>query len=320
MFPFIVADIGGTNARFALATGKQNDRIQIEEPRTLNGRDYPTFADALEAYSGTLKGIKPHAACVAIAGPVGEDRVSMTNLSWEFSLSEMRKRFGFEKFAALNDFAAQAVAASQFQDSDLLNIKPGVADPLGNKAIFGPGTGLGVAGLAYNKGGWLPIPSEGGHVNIAPATELECDIVKAAIARWGHVSAEHFISGPGLVNLYTVLANVRGEQPRDLEPQDVTDAALNNTDPLCREALELFCSFLGSLAGNLALTYGATGGVYMAGGILPRFAEFLRTSAFTERFSDKGVMSKYVKDIPASIVIHEQAAFVGAAAWLLQQV
>ena len=324
MFPFIVADIGGTNARFALATGMKNDRIQIEESRTLNGRDYPTFADALDAYTGTLKSVKAHAACIAIAGPVGEDRVSMTNLSWEFSLSEMRKRFGFEKFAALNDFAAQAVAASQFQDSDLVNIKSGVADPLGNKAIFGPGTGLGVAGLAYNGGAWLPIPSEGGHVNIAPATELECDIVKAAIAKWGHVSAEHFISGPGLVNLYNVLASVRGEQPEELEPQDVTDAALsttasNKSDALCRETLNVFCSFLGSLAGNLALTYGGTGGVYMAGGVLPRFTEFLRASPFIERFSDKGVMSKYVQDIPASLVVHEQAAFVGAAAWLLQQ-
>ncbi len=319
MFPFIVADIGGTNARFALATGKKDDRIQIEQARTLNGRDYPTFADALDAYTGTLKGVKAHAACVAIAGPVGEDRVSMTNLSWEFSLSEMRKRFGLEKFVAMNDFAAQAVAASQFQDSDLISIKRGVADPLGNKAIFGPGTGLGVAGLAYNSGSWLPIPSEGGHVNVAPATELECEVVKAAIATFGHVSAECFISGPGLVNLYNALAKVRDEQPKPLEPKDVTNAALDGSDPLCVETLELFCSFLGSLAGNLALTYGATGGVYMAGGVLPRFTEFLRASSFTERFCSKGVMSKYVQDIPACLVVHEHIAFIGAAAWLLQQ-
>ena len=319
MFPFIVADIGGTNARFALVTGKKGDQIQIDDQQTLNGSEFPTFADALDAYTGTLKGIKPRAACVAIAGPVDEDQVSMTNLSWHFSLSEMRKRFGFEKFVAMNDFAAQAVAASQLRDTDLVEVKQGVADPLGNKAIFGPGTGLGVAGLAYNHGGWLPIPSEGGHVNIAPATELECDIVKAAIAKWGHVSAEMFISGPGLVNLYTVLASVRGQQAQALEPKDVTEAALNNSDDLCVETLNTFCSLLGTLAGNLALTYGATGGVYMAGGVLPRVADFLGRSAFVDRMSSKGVMSKYLRDIPAYIVVRENAAFLGAAAWLLQQ-
>lgn len=319
MFPFIVADIGGTNARFALATEIKNGSIVIESPKTLNGRDYPAFADALADYIAFLDGVKPLGACVAIAGPVGEDTVKMTNLSWEFSISQTRKQFGFEKFAALNDFAAQAAAASQFHESDLINIKPGTANPKGHKAIFGPGTGLGVAALAYNNDAWLPISSEGGHVNLAPATELECELVKAAMKKFGHVSAELFISGPGLVNLYRTLATVRGEPAQNLEPKDVTSAAVDNSDPLCVETLNLFCSFLGSLAGNLALTYGATGGVYMAGGVLPRFAEFLRVSAFTERFSSKGVMSKYVADIPASLVIHKEAAFTGAAAWLLQQ-
>jgi glucokinase len=319
MFPFIVADIGGTNARFALATGRKDDQIQIEEARTLNGRDFPTFEEALDAYSGTLNGIKPRAACVAIAGPVGEDQVSMTNLSWNFSLSETRQRFGFEKFVAMNDFAAQAVAASELQGDDLLAVKAGQINPIGNKAIFGPGTGLGVAGLAHHKGDWIPIPSEGGHVNIAPATDVECEIIKAAMKRWGHVSAERFISGPGLVNLYETVAEVRGEQPRTLEPKDVTAGALAGSDPLCVETLQVFCSLLGSLAGNLALTYGASGGVYMAGGILPRFAEFLQQSTFSERFTEKGVMSKYVKDIPAYLVVRPNAAFLGAAAWLLQQ-
>lgn len=265
-----------------------------------------------------LSGVKPRAACIAIAGPVGEDRVRMTNLSWDFSLSEMRKRFGFEMFIAMNDFAAQAVAASQLQSHDVLAVKDGVADPLGNKAIFGPGTGLGVAGLAYNNRGWLPIPSEGGHVNVAPATALECDIIKVAIETFGHVSAETFLSGPGLVNLYQTLAAVRGETAAELQPKDITGAALAGTDPLCVTTLETFCSLLGSLAGNLALTYGATGGVYMAGGILPRFTDFLLNSSFVERFANKGVMSKYVEDIPAFLIVRENAAFLGAAAWLMQ--
>lgn len=318
MFPFIVADVGGTNARFALVTGKEDGRFRFEAPQKLNGHNFPTFADALATYLDSLGGLKPRGACVAIAGPVGDDRVSMTNLPWQFSLSEMRQKFGLETFCALNDFAAQAMGAGQVQESDLIHIKAGLPDPTGNKAVFGPGTGLGVAGLVYGKQGWIPIASEGGHVNIAPATAYECDIIKAAQTEFGHVSAEIFISGPGLVRLYTTLAKVRGESARELEPKTVLADALAGSDPLCLETLNVFCSLLGTLAGNLALTYGATGGVYMAGGVLPRFHEFLRNSEFIERFSNKGVMSKYVKDIPASLVIHEEVAFTGAAAWLLQ--
>ncbi|PCK07746.1 MAG: glucokinase [Alteromonadaceae bacterium] len=318
MFPYIVADIGGTNARFALVTGKEGGQFVIEHVNILSGAEFATFELIMQAYLDSLEGIKPKAACVAIAGPIDGDTVKMTNLDWVFSKKSVKEQFGFTAFDAINDFAAVAIATSRLGSSDLLTVKQGNADEHANKAILGPGTGLGVAGLMYYKGQWVPVPSEGGHVNLAPATAFEADILKAGMARFAHVSAEVFISGPGLVNLYQCVADVHGISPKALEPKDITSAALDGSDKACLDTLNRFCSFLGAFTGNLVLTYGAKGGAYLAGGILPRFTDFLMTSEFSERFSDKGVMSHYVKDVPASLITYDQIAFLGAAAWLEQ--
>lgn len=318
MYPYIVADIGGTNARFALVTGKKGNAFNLEQIQILNGSEFPRLQDAMQHYINTLGGEKPKAACVAIAGPIDGDNARMTNLNWEFSQAAVKAEFGFDKYDTLNDFGALAVATSSLQADNLIEIKAGTMDPKGNKAILGPGTGLGVAGLACAGDSWLPIPSEGGHVNVAPATQLECEVIRAAMAEHGHVSAETFISGPGLVRLYRALATVRGETPKNYEPKDITAGALDGTDDLCKETLDLFCSFIGSLSGNLALTYGAKGGVYLAGGVLPRFIDYFKSSDFVKRFSEKGVMSHYVENIPVNLISYEYTAFVGAAAWLDQ--
>lgn len=318
MFPYIVADIGGTNARFGLVTAEQNGQPVIEKVEVLDGDNYSTLQDAMRAYIELLGIDTPKAACVAIAGPIDGDKARMTNLNWSFSQSAVKNEFGFEKFAAINDFAALSIATSKLTANDLTEVRKGSIDEQGNKAILGPGTGLGVAGLAWSPNGWLPVPSEGGHVNIAPATELECDVIKAAMGQHGHVSAEIFISGPGLVRLYNALAVVRDQNAEQYKPKDITARALENSDALCRETLELFCSFLGTLSGNLALTYGARGGVYLAGGILPRFVDFLKASDFSKRFENKGVMSHYVANIPVFIMSHEQPGLLGSAAWIAQ--
>lgn len=320
MYPYIVADIGGTNARFALVTGKAQDNFMIDYIHVLNAREYPTCSAALRSYLEKIGDIKPKSACLAIAGPVVSDTVRMTNLSWEFSCIAMAKEFGFQHFVAMNDFAAVAAACGQLTDEHLITIKPGAEERGAAKAVFGPGTGLGVAGLINHQGAWLPVPCEGGHVNIAPATTFEAEVVKAAIATHGHVSAEMFISGPGLVNLYKAIATVRGSTIEEVTPAQITQNALADTTGIYGETLSTFCSFIGSFAGNLALTYGAKGGIYMAGGILPRFSDFLIASGFIERFSSKGVMSHYVKTIPAKLIVHPETAFVGAAAWLEQQI
>lgn len=319
MYPFIVADIGGTNARFAVVTGKEQQHYQIEHVHVLRAADFPTCADALQHYLDKLDGLRPKSACLALAGPVNGDHVRMTNLSWQFSCAEMATRFGFERFLAMNDFAAVAAACSQITNDHLVTIKPGTHQTDATKAVFGPGTGLGVAGLVNHNGLWLPVPCEGGHVNIAPSTPFEAEVIKAAMMHHGHVSAEVFISGPGLVNLYKAICTVRGVEAQDFLPADVSHGALDGNNETCVETLNTFCSFAGAFAGNLALTYGATGGVYMAGGVLPRFADFLANSPFVERFQSKGVMSHYVADIPAKLMVHPETAFVGAAAWLEQK-
>lgn len=318
MFPYVVADIGGTNARFALATQKEAGLYKLEHIHILKGKDYDSFQDALAAYLAKLDGIKPTAMCAAVAGPVVGDQVQMTNLSWGFSCTAVAKQFGFEAFVAMNDFAAVAAGIPLMGSDHLVTLKSGMPQENANKAVFGPGTGLGVAGVIRHNGLWLPNPCEGGHINIAPTSAFEADIIKAAIGHHGHASAETFISGPGLVNLYKAICEVEGSSPTPYEPSDITSKALDGTDPSCVTTLNTFCSFLGSFAGNLALTYGATGGIYLAGGILPRFKDFVINSDFTAKFSHKGPMSSYLESIPAYLVTHNELAFNGAAAWLEQ--
>jgi len=318
MYPYIVADIGGTNARFALITGKNNQNHRIEHIKILAASEYATLAEALKTYLESLGSIQVKNACVAVAGPVVGDRVKMTNLSWEFSCQDMARSFNFEHFIAMNDFAAVAAACSQVTADHLIEIKSGTETRDSTKAVFGPGTGLGVAGLVNNHGSWVPVPSEGGHVNIAPATAFEIEVLKAAMEQHDHVSAEVFLSGPGLFNLYRAVCAVRGETAKTLSPAEISKGALEGTEEILVQTLGTFCSFIGSFAGNLALTYGAKGGIYMAGGILPRFSDFLKASAFEERFQSKGPMSKYVKDIPAYLIVHPETPFVGSGAWLEQ--
>ena len=320
MYPYLVADIGGTNARFAVVTGKHGGRYQLQHITKLNGSEYSSFSEALAAYLQGLGMACPKNACVAIAGPIEGGKVAMTNLPWTFTREGLAKEFNLDNIELLNDFAALAVATSELEAEHTQAIKSGTAEPKGNKGILGPGTGLGVAGLTHTGEAWQPIPSEGGHVNLAPATPLECELIAAGIKLHGHVSAETFISGPGLVNLYTALAEVRGEPAVHQQPQDISAAALGDKDSLSRESLTLFCSFLGGLSGNLALTYGAKGGVYLAGGILPRFVDFLCNSEFVSRFASKGVMSHYLSDVPVYLIHYEYCAFLGAAAWLDQKV
>lgn len=317
MFPFLVADIGGTNARFALVVDKNAGEFVFENIQILSTQAHDTFESSLQTYLNTASAA-PTAACIGIAGPVNGDHIKMTNLSWEFTGLELCKRFGFSRTLLMNDFAAVAAACANISPDYLVTVKPGQGVKNGHKVVFGPGTGLGVAGLVNNNGQWLPVPCEGGHVNIAPSTPYETDIIKLAMADLGHVSAESLVSGPGLVNLYKAVCAVEGNQFQAYKPSDITYKALNAEDPMCIKSLDLFVSFAGSFAGNLALTYGAKGGVYIAGGIIPRILPYLQAGAFIDRFCAKGPMSHYVKTIPVELMTHPETAFVGAATWLEQ--
>lgn len=315
---FIVADIGGTNTRFARVIGREGYKYVFEDVQKLKGENFASFEEAFTEYRESISN-DPDKVCIAIAGPISGDQVSMTNLPWSFSIKKVSQQFGLKAFHVLNDWEVLAVACSRLNNADLETILPGTARAKTNKICIGPGTGLGAAGLVYGNKNWTPVPTEGGHVNAPAASDLEIDILKAASTFLDYVSAESFISGQGLVNLDRALALVEDRAYAERAPQDISTDALDKQDKVSCQVLDLMCGFLGSVAANLVLNYSARGGVYLGGGILPRMVEFLKNSSFEQSFRNKGVMSHFVEDVPVSLMKYDQMAFLGAAAWIEQQ-
>lgn len=317
-FPFLVADIGGTHTRYALVTGidAETGNYAISQSRIFLSADYDSFSMSLDTYLETITGVRPQHACIAIAGPVTDDIVELTNLQWQFSVNKLKERYGFDTLLVINDFAALAYGVPRLNDSSLFKIKPGEDNPTATKVIIGPGTGLGVASLVSTDKGFYPVAGEGGHVAIAPGTDGELELFKVLRQQQQHISAEDLLSGSGLVNLYRNYAKLHGKPAEIYTPAEVTQHALSNADPVCIEAFNTFLGLLGSYCGDLALIYGAKGGVYLGGGILPKIQPHIADSQFLSRFMNKGVMRKFVKDIPIKLITHRQPAFIGAAAWL----
>lgn len=312
--PLIVGDIGGTNARLALA-----ESGRIEHLRAFQTTDVRThFSEAFRAYNQELEalGVKPpKRAALAVAGPVAGDRVTLTNQAWTFSRSTMATELGLDQLIVLNDFDATARGIPYLAPADRMAIGGGVAgaEADGPIGIIGPGTGLGVAGLIPVADGWCAVPGEGGHVTMSPATSEDNQVLEVLRQRWDHVSAERVISGQGLVNLYEALCQLQGAAPRPgITPREVGSAD-PSADPICGRAFDLFCAMLGTVAGNLALTLGASGGVYIVGGILPRFPERFRDSGFRQRFEQKGRLTEYLRRIPTYLVLHPQPTMLGLA-------
>jgi glucokinase len=303
--PALVADVGATNARFALV-GRDG---AVARQRTLHGRDFPAFEDALAAYLAA-EAVKPDRAAVAVACPVLGDRIVFTNSPWSFSIEALRKRFGLGRLLVLNDFEANALAVPHLRPADLVQVGGGTPAPAAPAAILGPGSGLGVAGLVRARAGWMALPGEGGHTTMPAFDEREAAVLGRLRARFGHVSAERVLSGPGLVNLHAAIAELERAPTGSPAPADVTEA----TDTISREAVDMFCAMLGTLAGNVALTLGARGGVYIAGGIVPKLGARFVDSAFRERFLAKGRFRDYLAAIPTFVVTHPVPAFVGLAA------
>jgi glucokinase len=320
--PRLLADIGGTNARFALETGA--GRIELIE--VLSCAAHATLADALRTYMAlpavAAAGAVRHAA-IAIANPVVGDFVRMTNHHWEFSIAALRAECGFEELAVVNDFYALAMALPHLADGDKCQVgggAPVAGTPIG---LLGAGTGLGVSGLvpvddtpACAKPTWTALRSEGGHVTFSPANDTEIAILQFAWREFGHVSAERFLSGAGLELIYRALAHRRGVAADALDAPEVTRRGLAGTCALCAEVIEVFCGMLGTIAGNLAVTLGAQGGVYIGGGIVPRLGERFATSCFRARFEQKGRFAAYLAQVPTYVIKAEYPAFVGVSAIL----
>jgi glucokinase len=310
---WLVGDVGGTNARFGLVTpaGK------LLHSAVLADADYAQFIDAIRTYLGQRGELStPRQGAIAIASAITGDQVKMTNNPWAFSIKGLCDQLGFERLEVMNDFTAQALALPHLTANDKTTIgrgSPVAGHPIG---VIGPGTGLGVSGLVPWANRWIPLTGEGGHATVAAATDRESAVVDHMRKRYEHVSGERCVSGQGLVNLYETLAALDGVPAKDYTPANITDP--HSADPLCREAVAMFCGMLGTMAGNLALTLGAQGGVYIAGGIVPRLAARFADSPFRERFEAKGRLTPYLKAIPTYVVTHSLPAFIGCHAALAQ--
>jgi glucokinase len=276
----IIGDIGGTYARFAVA-----ERGKYSELQHLSVSKYATLKDALGEYLDALpRDMRPTRGALAVAGPVSGDEVKLTNLNWSFSIAALKADLNMCSLVVVNDFAATAMSVPYLPEVDCYPIGQPQSKTSGPVGVIGPGTGLGVSTLVPEAGRWILLPGEGGHSTLPPATQAESLIIEVLRIHWQHVSAERVLSGAGLVNLYQALCSIEDKRPDALSPADVTDRAMRGIDPTCVKAFEVFCSMLGTVAGDLTLTIGATGGVYIAGGILRRFKEAFASSPFRERF------------------------------------
>jgi glucokinase len=310
---WLVGDIGATNARFGLVSPLG----EVLHWRSYAIDHYPTIEDALADYLAARgEWPMPRRGALAIASAITGDLVSMTNHPWSFSIAALKSGLGFERFAVINDFTAQALALPRLGPGDRLEVGGGAATPGEPLAVLGPGSGLGVSGLVACGSGWVALTGEGGHATMSPATDRESAVFDHMRRRFDHVSAERVLSGPGLVNLYNTLAELDGALSRGYTAAQITDLGMHGEDQLCVAATTMFCAMLGTVAGNLALTLGARGGVYIAGGIVPRLGHFFVDSPFRARFEAKGRFEPYLAAIPTWVVTHPRAAFLGCAALL----
>ncbi|MEO8804778.1 MAG: glucokinase [Burkholderiaceae bacterium] len=316
-FPRLLGDIGGTNARWAwhARSGAAIQDVSVR-PCAANATLYESAA----AYLAEKGHPRPAWVGIGIATPVASDRVQLTNNDWAFSITELKQALGAERCLVINDFTALAMSLTALAPSDLRAV--GAVGAVGASkavagapmALLGPGTGLGVSGLLpQGDGRWWAVSGEGGHVTLAATDEHEAALLALVRRRFGHASAERVLSGSGLVNLYGALCALSGTAERALQPSDVTDAALDGSDPLCAQAVQRFTAFLGNAAGNLALTLGAHGGVYIGGGIVPRLGAHFDGVLFRQHFEAKGRFADYLKAIPTSVITAAAPALIGAS-------
>ncbi|MGI9437320.1 MAG: glucokinase [Geminicoccaceae bacterium] len=303
----LVTDIGGTNARFALVEADGN----IFDERTLKTGDFKGVVEAAEAYLG---GRAIESVVLVVAGPVESDEIALTNCPWVFSLEETKVALGVERLQAMNDFVAQALAIPRLDAADLVKLGGGEALEDRPIVVIGPGTGLGVAGLLKVGDRFRPIPTEGGHVDFAPGDDVEIDVLRLLRQKFGRVSNERLLSGPGLVNFANALAELKGGDFEIGDPSEVVARAETEACPICIEAIDRFCRLLGAAAGDLALSYGARGGVYLAGGMIAHLGRWFDVDRVMQAFSDKGRFAAYLAAIPVIRVARTDTGLIGAAA------
>lgn len=306
---WLLADVGGTNTRMACLDGDgEISGIEVVSSNNTSG-----LVSVFRDYLDRRRQYQFDAAAIAVAGPVGNEVVKITNNSWSFAKGEMCEQLNLRKLTVVNDFAANALALPTLTSSEWLPIGEQSAEPRGARVAIGPGTGLGVSALIHSEGErWLPVQSEGGHISLAAANDRESELINIARRKIGQVSAESFLSGTGLPLLYETVATAQGVSVPVSTPEQIFQRAMD-ADEVALETTDHFFSMLGSVAGDLALTFMATGGVYITGGIIPRFQEEFVGSDFRKCFEDKGRQSEIVKRIPTRLVTADIPAFRGLA-------
>ncbi len=304
----LIADIGGTNARFALLSPQG----EIDQQISLSCADYPDITTAIRQYLSQVGNPVVRQAALAIANPIAGDWVEMTNHHWAFSIQQTREALGFDRMIFKNDFTALAMSIPLLAAGDLCQIGGTAPSEKGSSvAVLGPGTGLGVSGLLKQGENWVPIEGEGGHVSVSPGNARECAILQACWEHFDHVSAERLVSGMGLQNLYQAICQLENVEAKVLEPAQISALGIRGEDVYCAEALATFCCLLGSVAGNLVLTLGAFRGVYLGGGIVPKLGSYFATSGFREHFEAKGRFRKHLEQVPAFVIHTKNPALFG---------
>jgi len=313
--PRLLADIGGTNARFALETGPG----EIGSVQVYPCADYPGVAEVIKKYLKDTKIGRVNHAAIAIANPVDGDQVSMTNHDWTFSIEATRRALGFDTLLVVNDFTALAMALPGLTDAQRVQVGSGARRPNSVIGLLGPGTGMGVSGLIPADDRWIALGSEGGHASFAPADEREDIVLQYARKKWSHVSFERVAAGPGIEVIYRALAGRDKKRVAgSIDTIEIVRRALDG-EPLAAESVDVFCGILGTFAGNIAVTLGALGGIYIGGGVVPRLGEFFARSSFRKRFEAKGRFEAYLQSVPTYVITAEYPAFLGVSAILAEQ-
>lgn len=309
-FPILIGDVGGTNARFAILVDA------FAEPKTfpiVQTADFSNIDEAIQASVLDKTSLRPKSAVLAVAGPVEGDVIELTNCPWTLRTEELLETLDIGDLVVMNDFEAQALAISALKEESRTQIGAGEAHEGASRLVLGPGTGLGVAGLVRARGMWIPVAGEGGHVDLGPRTERDRAIWPHLETIGGRVSAEQILCGRGLVNLYRAIATADGSEIVHMTAAEITESAVNRKDALSVEAVELFATYLGRLAGDLALIFMARGGVYIAGGIFQRIIPILNATALRAAFEDKAPHGALMRDIPLYVVTEQLAALSGLA-------
>lgn len=311
-FPILIGDIGGTNARFGLVLDA------FAEPKMfpiIPTTSYASIEEALQTSILDKTSVQPRSAIIAVAGPVKGDDIPLTNAGWVIKPKDMLKALSLEDVIIINDFEAQALAIASIGDDGREQIGPGAILESASCAVLGPGTGLGVAGLVHAQHAWIPVPGEGGHVDVGPRSERDYQIWPFLEPIEGRISAEQLLCGRGIVNIYRAVCESNVQDPHLADPAAVTTAALAGSDEAAVETVSLFSTYLGRVAGDMAMIFMARGGVFLAGGISQKILPALKKPEFRQAFEDKAPHSALLRTIPTFVVTHPTAALSGLASY-----